>query len=67
MKPEFEIGGDVTINGTIAAIIPNLLDNSNPVYIVRLKDGSTIHVYGKDINTYRPKMVTNNVDMRTGN
>lgn len=61
------IGADVTINGTIISVIPNLIDTSKPVYVVRLKDGTNIHISEEDINTYRPKMVTNDIDMRKGN
>lgn len=55
-----EVDGDVTINGII-------VNKSESFYTIKLKSGRIIEVDESDINTYRPKLMVNNIDMRKGN
>lgn len=61
-----EVGADVTINGVVVKV-ENASYKSTPTYKVKLKSGDYIKVEECDINTYRPKQVVSDVDMRKGN
>ena len=55
-----EVGGIVTINGTIVKVDDDWVK-------VQTKNSGYIMIHKSDINTYAPKIIVSDVDLRRGN